>query len=276
MRQSLHALLAALTPIFVRLGHGPASEADVHEARVQLRRLRTLLRETGNLCPLIDPKWEAILGDAARELGLQRDASVVTRVLERELTVARLALPPLPPLPPLSTSGQAPAAGGCLAHPALQAALATMASLRTLSLAQPLGWREHSPAHTRRLIARRLQRLWRSSAGQAQRFCDLPAAQQHAVRKRLKRLRYLGELAQVYWPQGQHRNLQLRLQSAQDALGAHQDLLTALAYLEHGCAPSPQATAAALCLRAGLPTSARRAQAQLQRLQQSRRYWRKG
>ena len=84
------------------------------------------------------------------------------------------------------------------------------------------------PSDALDFVASRLDRLHKQLKRAAKRFETSTPTEQHQARKRLKRLRYLGELAgSLYKPERTERYLE-RLAPAQDALGAHIDLLVGL------------------------------------------------
>jgi CHAD domain-containing protein len=74
-------------------------------------------------------------------------------------------------------------------------------------------------------VARRLDRLHGQLRRDAKRFKDLAQAGRHRVRKRLKRLRYLGELVAPLYKSARVERFARALEPAQDALGSYIDLV---------------------------------------------------
>lgn len=194
-RTMLMDCLAHLLPNLSALAAGEGGPDHVHQARVALRRLRTVLR--------LPPAWhgqaEAALAVEAgwREpfsrLGTQRDADVLQALLS----------------PPLQTAGLDPAALFGAATPdraddeaahTAQSPEVTLQVLRTWRLALPpeatLGESPagEAPSRLEPLARSWLARRWRQLRREARDFSSLSLEDQHRLRKRLKRLRYGLEL----------------------------------------------------------------------------------
>jgi triphosphatase len=86
----------------------------------------------------------------------------------------------------------------------------------------------------RKRLRRRLEKLRRSSVEAGRRFERLPEADRHSVRKRVKRLRYLSEMARPLFDGDAVDRFVGALKPLQDALGAYQDAAAAkLLWREH-------------------------------------------
>jgi triphosphatase len=85
-----------------------------------------------------------------------------------------------------------------------------------------------SSSETLDFVASRLDRLHKQLKRAARRFESSTPADQHQARKRLKRLRYLGELTGSLFKAKPVERYLGRLAPAQDALGTHIDLLVGL------------------------------------------------
>jgi CHAD domain-containing protein len=76
-------------------------------------------------------------------------------------------------------------------------------------------------------IGRRLDKLPRRLSRDAKRFAELPELDRHAVRKRLKRLRYLTEMVAPLHEKRPVARFMKALAPAQDELGRYVDLIVA-------------------------------------------------
>ena len=196
---------------------GSPDPDHVHQLRVGLRRLRTALRELGSASPAVDPAWEPRLAHTFRELGVLRDHEVLAATVVPRLIDA--GAPALAALVPVS---QAREPRALVRDPAVQQ---TLVDLVEFSMGEP---QSEAPA-ARKALNAILRGLHRKLARRAKRFESLPEAQQHAVRKLLKRLRYVAEFARsLHDPKKVLRYLD-RLEPAQEALGRHNDEAMALA-----------------------------------------------
>ncbi|MET1537626.1 CHAD domain-containing protein, partial [Burkholderia sola] len=101
--------------------------------------------------------------------------------------------------------------------------------------------------------------------------------QQHRVRKRLKRLRYLADFAREFapdlWPAGKGRRFAQALAPAQDALGLHNAMAVAAGHFHAEAARDPRAWFAAGYLQASLATSARSSRRALRALARVPGFW---
>jgi inorganic triphosphatase YgiF len=261
LRNTLEQVLANLGEV----ADGEDASDLVHQARVGLRRLRTALRELRALSPGLDPAWDAPLAEAFARLGERRDDEAVSAAVQPLLQAARAPMTtwPAPPAADLAPAVKAPA---------LQAALI---GLLALSHADDHHFADLDPAALRRLLARRLQSLWKQVRRDGRRFDRLPTDDQHRVRKRLKRLRYLAEFARPLWPHKAVDRCLDRLKPAQEALGRHNDVAVAAERFRAAMASHPNAGFAAGWLLAHLDVTARESRQALCRLQGRRlAFWR--
>ncbi len=77
-------------------------------------------------------------------------------------------------------------------------------------------------------IARRLEKLHKRALNDGKKFLALEEADQHSVRKRLKRLRYLTEFSAPLFGSSKVNRMTAALKPVQDALGLYNDELMAL------------------------------------------------
>src|SRR5260221_16184 len=218
VRAALTAALAQVQSHLAVLEGGGSDAETIHQLRVALRRLRTVLRECAGLAPGMRAEWDEPLAQAFAQLGTLRDADTLADVVRPLLQAAHAPLCDWQ----APQAVQADAAAAVREPPFLQA-LAEIQALAQAPQAKPSArFARLSAAGTRKYLARRLARLHRQVLRDGRHFDRLPLAQQHRVRKRLKRLRYLADFAREFapgmWPGKKGRRFAEALVPAQDAL----------------------------------------------------------
>lgn len=213
---------------------GSGGEEHVHQLRIGIRRLRTALRELDALAPgRFDPAWEPPLVDVFRRLGQLRDREQALDTIGAEL---REAGAPKPAALPAGTRASPLAIVGT---PAFQAVLIGLMGFT----AQPLAAEDDGTlgaAKTRRYLHKRLQALRAKVHRDARRFESLSVEEQHRVRKRLKRLRFLTEFVAPALEGGADDFL-ASLQPALSALGRLNDEQVASELYRSMAAQDPKA-----------------------------------
>ncbi len=247
------------------MADGVATPEHLHQLRVGLRRLRSVLR-------LFAP-WGADPGEAAaldaawaeplRQLGRARDADVL-----RQTWLPRLQQVGAPAFTwPGTEAAAAQDLGALLRGPAFQALL-----LRTLALAlrEPAP-SPHGMAEAGRLL---LRPAWRALRKRVAGFAEADASARHALRRRLKRLRYAGDFLLPAWPGKAAKRHGRALAVALEALGQLNDLETALAACRARTAEEPAAWFAVGWLTARREPAVTAAAASLAALLEAPRPWR--
>lgn len=218
----VQACLMHALPNFSALAAGEGGSDHVHQARVALRRLRTVLR--------LPPDWHGHPDETARleaawrepfaRLGAQRDADVLQALIAPPLAAAGLhwqdlanAMGPMPVAASGPGSAEARRPQAVMADPGV-----TLLVLRTWSLLHPRppetapgaapeatsapvaaapdpSRKRSKPGRLLKPLAQRwLRGRWRTLRKEAEGFDAAPLDAQHRLRKRLKRLRYALEL----------------------------------------------------------------------------------
>lgn len=210
------AALAQALPNAAALAAGTGGPDHVHQLRVALRRLRSVLRALGP----DDEARDAALAGLFAALGGRRDLDVLAQTLApawAAAAAAGLAPPPAAAPTPADDLG-----------PVLRSATTTRLWLALLALTLPTGVTEGPWGPP---LRDRIRRWRRAARRQAASWATLDDVGRHALRKRLKRLRYLTEFAQAVLPARRTRAELARLRPLQEALGHWNDLVVARAAL---------------------------------------------
>lgn len=195
------------------LAAGTGGDAHVHQLRVGLRRLRSALRELASWADIdaVAAEVEEPLRALFTVLGEHRDRATLLPALREALESVDAPL--------AGWDAPLPDVGAAVREPALQVAL-----LRLLALVQALSRGEDGGLKGARADAgERLRKLHRKTLRAGRHFAMLAPAERHRVRKRLKRLRYLGELVRPLFDGKDVDRYVASLKHLQDALGEYQD-----------------------------------------------------
>ena len=239
---------------------GLGGPEHIHQARVGIRKLRTVLGEFGRRCPSVDPTWRDDLADVFEVLGASRDREVVIGGWLKAL--ADKGAPPLP-LPPVE--GQDP---GEL----LRTVDTTTLFLDLLAYAygEP---DEEGDEPLVDVVAGVLQRLRKHSVKRADVFRRLAIEEQHEVRKELKRLRYVAELTSSLFGRKKVERYIRTLEPAQDALGHLNDLAVATEVFGELAATDPNAWFAVGWLKSRHDRTVKDCVKPLRQARDAKRFW---
>ena len=201
------------------IADGDADAEAIHQLRVGLRRLRTLRRELGEWRGALGDAWEAPAAELFRALGMQRDRETIAAALQQRLLAAGSPAPEL-------FAADAPSVDPIAAvrAPAFQHALLDLLEF-VLDSEPPTN--SNASDDNGDFVARRLDKLHKRTRRDAARFGELDEPARHAVRKRVKRLRYLAELVAPLYKEARVKRYLRTLGPAQDALGQFMDLVVA-------------------------------------------------
>lgn len=209
---------------------GAATPDHVHQLRVALRRLRSVLHALGPT----DATRDDALRSLFAQLGRRRDADVMRDTLLPAWAAAEAAGWPRPPVAEVEDT-----AAAALADPAT-----TALWLDLMALAVPPEQAADAPAWDG--VVRHQLRRWRRGARRLAADWDaLDTAHRHRLRKRLKRLRYLLEFAAPLLPARRLRAELEHLRPLQEALGHWNDLVVAREHLAAWPQPTPAVVFAA-------------------------------
>ncbi len=266
----VQATLAQVLPNLAALAEARQAGPDhLHQLRVGLRRLRTALREFGDGVEGVDAAWHAELARVFGTLGSLRDRGIIEQTLSPARAAARAAGLTATPTHAAQAQGFAAEETAVLRERGFNRLLLALIGL-TLA-GEPAGKGKPLIDVARKRLGRLHERVAADGAG----FAALDDVARHALRKRLKRLRYSLEfVAPLFAAKAVSRYLAL-LKPAQDALGEYNDLVVA----EAAClAAAPRDAADAFVLgwlSARREALAASAAARLQALAAAPRFWKR-
>lgn len=223
VRAVIRSCLMQILPNASELASGSDDPAHVHQLRVGIRRLRTALGELKDFTNEFDPLWKTGLVDVFRQLGRHRDRVYLEHTLQPTLEEADGSL-----LTFGRVNADMPDTGTIVRTPAFQDVLLCLIGFghRTAPARSEEGSSVRSMAT--KALGRRLKKLYSQVLKDGKQFLVLSDEQQHRVRKRLKRLRYLGEFSAPLFSHRKTSEFLAALKPAQEALGLHTDELMAL------------------------------------------------
>jgi triphosphatase len=250
------------------------SAEHVHQARVAMRRLRSLLRELGTAggsgrpawSGAVDPDWEAALAASFAQLGSTRDRDVLMAQWS-----PRFAAGGVPAIEWPAAATDVPPPGEVLREPALQA---LWIALLAFALGQPPAAADPVDKPLHRAVAAALERQWRKLRTAARHFADLHDDDRHRLRKRMKRLRYVAEFLAPPFPRKRVAAFMRALRVAQEALGEYNDASVARALFAGEAATQPAAWFAIGWMAAEQPQLVRRCNRRARELLDAPRFWR--
>jgi inorganic triphosphatase YgiF len=211
VRSALAQVLANAS--WLAAGHGRPEH--VHQARVGLRRLTSVLREFGDWSDHAQAAWSEGARSVFASLSATRDRDALAQWLWPAL---RDAGAPVLDLDRTLDS--------CDPVALFRSSEVTLWALQLLAFVHQLPSLD-SAGDVRALARPRLARLHRQAQRAGQHFATLDDAERHRARKRLKRLRYCAESLSALWPAKSWQEYSKRLRNAQEALGRLQDAVTA-------------------------------------------------
>lgn len=220
LRAMVAAALAHALPNASALAGGTGDAEHLHQLRVALRRLRSLLRVYGAGLESIDPPWELQAGELFAALGSTRDADALRDGVWPALIEAGA--------PPFDW----PAAASAV--PVAERVQSVETNRLWLAL---LGYAHGDPGPAvdepplLDQLAPRLRRLHGQVRRDARDYTAADLEQRHRTRRRVKRLRYCAEAIVALVPGKAMRRYLAGLRPIQEALGDYNDLLVAEALL---------------------------------------------
>lgn len=249
LRAGIEEALGAIVANTARLADGSGEAEHVHQARVGIRRVLSLLRIFADAAPGAEDCAMEQGRTLFRALGAARDRDVLQAWLLPALQAA--GGPPLQL--PAPAGADTDAASVCRSPAMTSWLLALIAFIE----AAPADAAAASESASLERICRRLARLHRQLRGAGEGFTAIDDEERHRQRKRLKRLRYAADALSSLFPAGAWRAYESRLKAAQEALGHFNDICVAQALLATMAADDPGAAFARGWLAASKPATLR-------------------
>jgi CHAD domain-containing protein len=224
----------------VMLWHAPAAHAGaspegVHQMRVAMRRLRSLLRVFRPACDgAALRQFDASLREMAKVLGPARDWDVWLGGLGAEIAEALPEDPRIAAL--LRAARQKRESAYETLRPVLEGPALRHLAWTAVALAATRPWREevhhHSQAERRTqplaaFAAKVLDKRWKRLTSAGRDIAKLPDPEFHALRIEGKRMRYAGELFAPLWNRKRAKRFLGCLAEVQDAFGLANDAAVA-------------------------------------------------
>jgi CHAD domain-containing protein len=238
------ALMLALGHLTeVLLWHAPAAAGGktpegVHQMRVAMRRMRSLLRVFRPACDGAALRgFDARLKELAALLGPARDWDVFLEGLGAEVAAALPEEPRIAALQRAATARQQAAYAAL--RPAIQGPALRRIAWEAVALIETRPWRAETTetAAERRgqpledFAAGVLHKRWRRITEGGESIAALPDVAFHALRIEAKRLRYAAELFAPLWGRKKARRFLDRLAAVQEAFGLANDAVVARALM---------------------------------------------
>lgn len=240
---------------------GSTDHEQIHQLRVGLRRLRCVLRDVEVPGRAIDPEWETELARAFRVLGTHRDHDLLSGQQQPLLEAAG------GPALNVEAADKPADLVQALRAPGLQR---TLLGLLAFAYRPPTA----APGPSAKAIVRaRLKKLHRKAMKQGRGFLSLEEQEQHSVRKQVKRLRYLAELAAPLFGESRVQRFLKRLKPVQDSLGHYNDGLMALHQYRELARTEPRAWFGVGWLSAARAGNAAACQRDLDALRKQKTFW---
>ena len=219
----LQSCLNQIVPNASELAAASSDPDHVHQLRVGLRRLRTALRELDGLTDAFDAAWEPALVHVFRKLGEFRDHDHLERDLQPKLLAAGG-----PNVSFAQVGKNIPDPAAVVRAPAFQDVLLSLIGFAHRF--EPQVASNNAPARdaVKKILRSRLKKLRSQALKEGEKFTELNQTEQHRVRKRLKRLRYVSEFSAAFFKARKLSAFIAALKPAQDALGLYNDKLMAL------------------------------------------------
>ena len=215
VRKMIANCMQHLLPNMAVIAEGVATSEHIHQARVAIRRMRTVLKNFDAWSDEIDPAWESQLAQIFQHLGTTRDLDVIREEIFPELQKADA---PFTALPEAATTEN-------------RLDLLFQKSETICLLLQLLAFsyvNENDQATSSNKLKKKVKKvlndLHQKIIQDAKNFSQLEIEKRHRTRKRCKRLRYSVEfIASLYSEKSVKRYLK-QLEAVQKKLGSYNDL----------------------------------------------------
>ncbi|MCH4248341.1 MAG: CYTH and CHAD domain-containing protein [Acinetobacter populi] len=221
-----------LLPNLAAIAGDVAEPEHIHQARVALRRLRSLLKNFGKWSAYVNPEWEAELAALFRQLGTTRDLDVITLEILPRIQQQNDA-----PVLQIDSETQVVEDSSVVFRQPSTTKL--LLKLLEFSYRQPRQSKQKNVS-LKHVVSKRLDHLHHQLRHDAKHFADMDAEARHRTRKRVKKLRYIIEFVATIYPPKQVEKYLKYLQKVQNHLGTYNDLVIAAQYFSQQVQQNPE------------------------------------
>ncbi|MPW43276.1 CYTH and CHAD domain-containing protein [Acinetobacter guerrae] len=214
IRKMVANALQQLLPNAAVIADGVANPEHIHQARIAIRRIRSIFKSFQSWSDDIDPSWENQLKQIFQALGTTRDLDVFSDEIFPELLKAEA---------PFSTLPKSVAIDNQI-HLLFQKSETVCLLLQLLAFSYHEQSNHQKSSKLKKESKALLSQLHQKIIHDADHFSQLEIEERHRTRKRCKRLRYCIEfISSLYDPKAVKKYLN-RLQAVQEKLGLYNDL----------------------------------------------------
>ncbi|WP_130803055.1 CYTH and CHAD domain-containing protein [Acinetobacter ihumii] len=214
VRKMVANVLQQLLPNVAVIADGVANPEHIHQARIAIRRMRSIFKSFKSWSDDIDSLWETQLKQIFQTLGTTRDLDVIRDEILPELLKADA---PFQDLPEAAKSEDH-------VHLLFQKPETMCLLLQLLAFSYHEQSDHKKSAKLKKKINKSLNQLHKKIIQDADHFSQLEIEQRHRTRKNCKRLRYCIEFVASLYDEKSVKKYLKQLQAVQDKLGLYNDL----------------------------------------------------
>ena len=214
IRKMVSNTLQQLLPNVAVIADGFADPEHIHQARIAIRRMRSIFKSFKSWSEDIDPLWEPQLKQIFQALGTTRDLDVVRDEILPELLKADAPFQNLPETAIIDEQ----------LHLLFQKTETMCLLLQLLAFTYHEQTNHKESSKLKKKIEKSLNQLHQNIIHDADHFSQLEVEARHRTRKRCKRLRYCIEFVSSLYDGKSVKKYLKQLQAVQDKLGLYNDL----------------------------------------------------
>ncbi|MBK0063872.1 MULTISPECIES: CYTH and CHAD domain-containing protein [unclassified Acinetobacter] len=214
IRKMIGNALQQLLPNAAVIADNVANPEHIHQARVAIRRIRSIFKSFKSWSDDIDPQWEKQLAQIFQALGTTRDLDVIRDEIFPELLKADA---PFSALPESATIDDQ-------THLLFQKAETVCLLLQLLAFSYHEQSHQKESSKLKKKIKNSLNHLHKKIIQDADHFTQLEIEERHRTRKQCKRLRYCIEFVASLYDEKSVKKYLNQLQVVQEKLGFYNDL----------------------------------------------------
>ncbi|MHA3049261.1 CYTH and CHAD domain-containing protein [Acinetobacter sp. ANC 4641] len=266
LREMIASCLQQILPNVAEMMTETNEAEHVHQARVGIRRLRSVLRVFGHWSQQIDQTWEVTLKALFNQLGAIRDRDALEEKLLPKLRAAGASYLKLPAQ--VQSHQQGIQTFKDPSYTTLWLAL-----IQFIQVPLDRQHQQHIDDNLTERVSAEIKHMHRQLLKDAASCLDVNDMMWHRTRKRVKRLRYCIEFVCSLYDQKQVRQYLKALNPVQDILGQYNDVLIAEALFKQQVQHHPQAWFALGWLAAHREQLRLESALALQQLQHAKIFW---